>query len=138
METPRNTAHIADTAAPDAIRAQAALEALPSRLLSAQACRVWLSGELHPAGPACPRCGDPIPEARRARFADWGRLQCAACGAWFSATTGTVLQGAKLSAPAIVALAVLLAAGMDPAPAARALGINPGTARQWAGRLEAS
>lgn len=104
-------------------------------LLDPGRCRAWLSQRLHPAGPACPYCRLPVLEAQRARYLDWGRLRCPACGRWHRATTGTPLAGSKLSAPQAVLLIVLLDLVVHPGRVAELVGVSAETVRDWRGRV---
>ncbi len=104
-------------------------------LLHPDRCRVWLSQRLHPAGPACPHCRLPVPEAQRTRYLAWGRLQCPACGRWHRATTGTPLAGSKLAAPQAVLLIVLLGLPVSTARVAELAGVSAETVRDWRGRV---
>ena len=106
-------------------------------LLDASACRDHLARLLHPAGPRCPHCALPLPEPRHAAFFGWTRIQCPECSRWFRATTGTVLSGAKLGPRRLVLMALLLAAGAQPAVVARLAGVSANTLRAWIPRLEA-
>ena len=105
-------------------------------ILDHQACCRLLAGLLHPAGPACPDCGQAIEAgpSRRA-FERFARVHCRGCGRWFTAASGTILQGAKLTAGQIVLLAVFLALEVETVKIAGILAVSPETVRQWKQRL---
>ncbi len=107
--------------------------------LDADRCRDWLLRRLHPRGPACPACGcPPVSKAKLAAFYAGRRLRCARCGRFYSATSGTLLEGAKVS-PAQVVLLALCQALEIPLPTTAALcGVNANTIRFWRNRLGAS
>jgi transposase-like protein len=113
-----------------------ALAALTTAFLAPGPVRRWLIDRLHPRGPECPHCGLPVSgEARLEAFWDRRRLECPQCGRWFTAFSGTILQGCKLDEPTVYLLAVYLALGWDASRIAAALNISAETVRVWRHRL---
>lgn len=115
-----------------------ALAALAPDFLDAHRCRAWLAAKLHPAGPACPGCRLPVPAAQRPRYLAWGRVQCTACGRSFRATSGTILEGCKLTPQQVVLLLLLLGLGQKPGAIARAVGCSAETVRTWWARYRSA
>ncbi len=122
-----------------AITPAAVLDAFNPAWLDADQIRDWLLRRLHPRGPACPACGcPPIAKAKLAAFYAGRRLQCSQCDRWYSATSGTLLEGVKITPAQLVLLALCQALDL-PIPTTAALcGVHANTIRFWRNRLEAS
>lgn len=73
----------------------------------------------------------------RASFRQLGRVQCTACGCFFTAYSGTVLSKSGLDAREYLLLCLLLALGQGDQAIAQALGKNRETVRRWRLRLQA-
>ena len=142
MEISRKDARLCGEAtAPEnaAITPEAVLAAFGPDWFNADRCRDWLLRQLHPDGPACPACqSQPLSNAQLAAFYSGRRLQCSQCGRFYSATSGTLLESAKLSPAQLVMLAFCQALDMHTITTARLCGVNPNTVRFWRNRLEAS
>ena len=139
MEKSKESAAVIKTADPDGrpkLRAELILEAFSSEFLDRSYCSTWLANFLHPDGPRCPDCGQLVTEGRAAQaFYELRRLQCRGCERWFTALTGTTLQGSKLNFRQIILLAVFLALNIEPSLIAATLGISTETVRTWRLRL---
>ena len=99
--------------------------------LSPVACTRWLLDRYYPDGPACPRCGQPLPRDQHARFYLLGKLRCRHCGSWFRATAPTPLKGSSLSPQQVVMVVMGTALGYSAARIARAAHVDSETVRRW-------
>jgi hypothetical protein len=103
-----------------------------TEFLSENHCRTWVLRQLHPATTRCPNCGEPFSDVRRlARFWNMDRLQCAYCGRFFTALTGTLLSGTHLTFSQIVLLCLLIETGLTAPRIAKIIGEDPETVRLW-------
>jgi len=107
------------------------LRAFDHRFLAPAACARWLLERYYPDGPACPRCGQPLPRDQHARFYALGKLRCRHCGAWFRAIAATPLRGSSLSPRQVVALLLGTALGWSTTRIAGAAHVDPETVRRW-------
>lgn len=106
--------------------------AFSARFLCDEDCARWLSAHLHPEGPSCPGCGQAGPGGRGAeRFSLFQRVQCAECGRFFTAASGTWMSGAKISPRQVMLLAALVAFGTDMETIIRVVGVSEVTVRYW-------
>lgn len=120
-----------------AISPAAVLDAFNPAWLDADQVRDWLLRRLHPAGPVCPDCGCPrVTKAKLAAFYAGRRLQCTRCGRFYSATSGTLLEGAKITSAQLVLLALCQALDLPIPTTAGLCGVNANTIRFWRNRLE--
>ncbi len=76
-------------------------------LLNSQSCLNWLLLKLHPNGIHCYKCRQALPENSIKKFAELRRVQCKACGKRYTAFTGTIMEGAKISPDDFFLLAFL-------------------------------
>ena len=110
-------------------------------LLDGAACRRWVLERLHPAGPRCPGCDEFITDATTlANFWSGARCVCKTCGKWFTAVSGTFLQGSRLDCKQIFIIALfadILASGLDVGRIAAAAGASSDTVRIWIKRFKA-
>ncbi len=114
------------------------LEAFCQDFLAADRCREWLLEQLHPAGPVCPWCGKAVSSPRlRLSWQNLGRVQCASCGRFFTALSGTLLSKTGLDPAAYVLLGLHLALGAGDQAIAGKLGVNRETVRRWRQRFAA-
>lgn len=113
------------------------------KCLDAQSCTDIVLSYLHPNGPACPSCGQPVTEhSQRCRF--WGlkRIACKSCNTFFTAKSGTILQNSQFDTAEIFVLAVLLEfakilkEGNSDKLIAEILKIDPETVRLWRKKFE--
>ena len=111
-----------------------AVEAFNALKLDEKACRMWVLNRLHQSGAHCPQCKADIQEAET--FWDLGRCRCKACGKWFTATTGTILQGVQLRPDELYLLAVLSGLGVEIKEVARIVRVQPDTVRLWQGKFK--
>ena len=109
----------------------AAAAAFGPLFLDPDACREWVIKTLHPAGAKCPACGALQEGNRMQRFWDGGRLQCAKCGKWFTAMTGTFLSGGHSDFRGIFLMALMMGLGIDNKTIAQKCKITPETVRMW-------
>jgi transposase-like protein len=115
-----------------------ALADFSARFLDADACRSWILARLHPAGPACPHCRQPLADDRRiGRWNAGQRIQCANCSRFFTSTTRTLLAGKHGDPATVFLLAVLIGLDVRNDQAARVIGCDPETIRLWRQRFEA-
>lgn len=106
-------------------------------ILDAARCEDLVLELLHQGASCCPACGDPLQGKKRATFLTFGRVQCSACGKWFSATTGTPLHKVKLDPRQLIMIAYLLSLGVDTARIAAAAGVDQETVRIWRLKFQA-
>ena len=97
-------------------------------LLDPQRCYDLLVSIFHPAGLGCPH-GHALSQAQVHKKDRWPILdyRCPTCGRCFNVLTGTVLQGTKHNAVAIVQLLRGMMQGVPTAQLAREMGVD----RKW-------
>jgi transposase-like protein len=105
--------------------------------LDAGRCEALVLELLHQGETKCPRCGVDLQGQRQESFQAWGRVRCAECGKWFTATTGTALHKVKLDARQLVMLSYLLSIGVHPSMIGAAAGVDPETVRTWELKFQA-
>ena len=114
-----------------------AFKALSVHFLDEENCRAWILDKLHPDGACCPGCHRAIDEHRRLdHFFKGERLRCQGCGKYFSALTGTILNGAHLDMRGLFLLAVLSGAGISDKIIASKLNITRESVRLWRLKFE--
>lgn len=94
---------------------------------------------LHGTAPRCPDCGHILSGKAAQSFFQGERCVCPACGRWFTARTGTFLQGSQLSYSQVFLMAVLIdfmQNGLTPARIAQAVGVSADTVRIWIKRFK--
>lgn len=114
-----------------------ALRVFCADFLDADRCAAVVMERLHGDSADCPRCGEPLSDARRRTFRAWGRVMCAKCNKWFSATTGTHYCSAKISPSQLVLMSYLLGIGVEAGIIATAVGVEPGTVQYWRLKFQA-
>jgi transposase-like protein len=111
-----------------------------AEFLDEEACRRWVLERLHPHGARCPRCDTLITDITTLKnFWSEGRCNCKRCDRWFTALSGTFLEGANLSIEQIFALAVLtgfMNEGVTVKRMAAAVGVSENTIRTWIRRFK--
>ena len=141
MEIVRERARLGQAASQveqPAISPSAVLDAFNPAWLDADQVRDWLLRRLHPQGPVCPDCGcPPASKAKLAAFYAGRRLQCSQCGRFYSATSGTLLEGAKITPAQLALLALCQALNLPITTTAGLCGVNANTIRFWRARLGA-
>lgn len=106
-------------------------------LLNEKDCRAWILKQLHPEGVTCPACGAAVTsEKALATWESMGRVSCRSCSRFFTAVSGTILQGAKLDMQTLYALALLLSFNVPFTKVAQTLKISYGTVNSWEARLK--
>jgi transposase-like protein len=115
-----------------------ALEAFCSDFMDIEQCRRWILERIHQDCPRCPKCGTIIPDSSHNRFWAAERLQCKACGKFFTALTGTFLNGTHMSMSKIFLLAFFLGLDVPDRFIAGKLEINQETIRLWRLRFQAA
>jgi len=112
-----------------------------AEFLDEATCRAWVLRRLHPGDPRCPSCAALIVDATTLRnFWSGRRCVCKSCGSFFTATSGTFLQGVQLGYRKVFLLAVLadfMAAGLNVQRLAGVLGVSPDTVRIWIQKFKA-
>ena len=114
-----------------------ALRVFCADFLDADRCASVVMQRLHGDSADCPRCGEPLSDARRRTFRAWGRVMCAKCGKWFSASTGTHYAAAKIQPSQLVLMAYLIGIGAEQSVIATAVGVEPETVRYWRLKFQA-
>lgn len=104
-------------------------------MIDETAARAWWVRRLHPAGPCCPHCGVSLTGRQTETFASGGRVQCGDCRAFFSARTGTLLQGSQASWRELFLLVLLASAGASIFEIAKACGMSVDTVVTWLKRF---
>lgn len=102
-------------------------------------CR-WTVIQLHPEGPRCPACNVDLDHDTAARFTSGKRCRCPHCSTWFTARTGTFLQGSQLSYSQVFLMAALIdlmETGVNVQRIAAAVGASADTVRIWIKRFKA-
>lgn len=108
------------------------VRALGAWFLDGGVCRRWILGTIHGGGPvACPECHRALTDLAAQRFREGRRIHCRACGKFFTARTGTFLDGCHMDFREVILLAVFLHFKIHPREIARILKISPETVRLW-------
>jgi len=106
-------------------------------VLNKKDCRSWILQRLHPDGATCPGCGAAIASEKVLfTWENMGRVSCRICSRFFTAATGTILQGAKLDIQTLYALALLLSLEIPIVKVAQALKVSYCTVSNWENRLQ--
>ena len=109
--------------------------------LDEAACRRAVLESLHPASVKCPECDSMLNDVvTLANFWEGKRCNCKICDNWFTARTGTILQGSQLSFAQVFLLGTLLeifaAGGISVSTMSAAIGVTDDTIRTWIRRLK--
>ena len=104
-------------------------------LLDESACREFCLRLLHPSGPRCPRCGVCLTGVRVETFRAGGRVECQSCGRWYTARTGTPLQGIKANWRQLVLLCAMHGRGCRPSDISPVCRISEDTVRRYLKRI---
>jgi transposase-like protein len=108
-------------------------------LMDESACYNFLVGLLHPAGLACPRCGDAAGmSVHRRDRAPILTYRCRGCRRVFNAFTGTPLQGTQRGPVELVLILRGIAQGTSTSQLARELGCNRPELLEFRHRLQES
>jgi transposase-like protein len=103
-----------------------------ARFLDEVYCRHWILTAIHGEGPdTCPACHAALTGVVLQRFWEGRRIRCRACGKFFTARTGTFLDGCHMDFREVVLLAVFLHFRIHPREIARILKVSPETVRLW-------
>ena len=106
--------------------------------LDEDTCRRWILGIIyHEKDFSCPQCSAPLTGKGLLRFRAAQRVRCHACGKFFTALTGTFLQGCHLTFRQIILLAVFLYFGIRHEAIANKVGISEETVRLWQKKFQA-
>ena len=118
------------------LNSSAVLERFDYEVLDFDRCREVLIGLLHPRGLVCGKCGhDDFSGIQEASFNRFGRVQCGGCGRFFTAKTGTVLEGSSLTERQVVMLAACVGLGLPGSEIAGLVRVHPETIRRWRAKL---
>lgn len=99
--------------------------------LDAEKCRSWILKKLHPRGSFCPHCGTPLSGNAVLTFWQNKPTRCQACEKTFTARTGTILSGKKLSFQEIILMSFLMAYGAGNIEISMVLKCTRETVRLW-------
>ena len=100
--------------------------------LDEDVCRHWIIKHLHPeSAPTCPNCHTDISDRVLPRYWEGGRICCNTCGKFFTALTGTFLNGCHLNFSGVFLLALFLGINVPLGIVATKLDISEETARLW-------
>ena len=107
--------------------------------LDEAACREHILQAVHGTDARCPGCDVRIQDTSTLKNF-WGgkRCVCKRCGRWFTALSGTFLQGMQLDFRTVLLIAVLADCphpGLNVSYIARLAGVSPKTVRIWLQRL---
>ena len=101
-------------------------------LLDRYMCETLLLFDLYRGQVAvCPACGYQLTGKAKRTWGKWKKVRCKKCGKFFSARTGTILAGGKLSITQYFILLMGLAMGGSDAAVADVCGIHRDTVRLW-------
>ena len=112
-----------------------ALEAFDQDFIDEAAAREWFLAVLHPGGPACPWCGEPVEAQACRRWWAGQVLRCHACGSKFSGRSGTILAKVRLSYSAALAFLLFQDLGFSVRDISRRLGLRIRTAYEYKNRF---
>jgi predicted RNA-binding Zn-ribbon protein involved in translation (DUF1610 family) len=119
MESTKNTAALSSVI----------FDSVNPSFLDADSCRRFLLTLFHPAGPACPACGETMAEYTLQNYWQGKRVQCSVCGKFFSGLTGTALSGWHMDYREIVLLAIFMGCGWTNRRIADRMGYHTETIR---------
>lgn len=97
--------------------------------------RQWVIETLHDGATRCPSCGLALDDDTSFRAGK--RCHCGRCGRWFTATTGTFLEGTHLDFRQVYLLAVLIELKLPARQIAYFVGVSADTVRIWIKRFRA-
>lgn len=139
MEALENTARQDLTKVPGVFTMDAAAGDFGAQFLDETACRRWILTAIHrDRDIKCPECHMPLNEHAVRRFWEAKRIRCKSCGKFFTALTGTFLNGCHLDFRKIMLLAVLLHFRIRHDVIAGKLAISQETVRLWQKRFQAN
>lgn len=125
-----NTSHI--------ITPEEVVKDFNAHFLDESFCIQYILDKLHPRSTQCPHCKQDIKDDTTLdNFFAAKRCQCKSCKRWFTATTGTFLQGSQLNARQIVLLMLLLGYQINNRDIARILSVHPDTVSLWQKKINA-
>lgn len=105
-----------------------------AEFLDADKCRDALLQLMHGWKSTCPRCCADIESPS---FWEGKRTRCPACGKFFTAVTGTFINGTHFDFRTVFCLALFLEAGLSHKIIAQLLQISPETVRLWKMKFDA-
>jgi transposase-like protein len=107
-------------------------EVMSPDMLDEEKCRRWILQKLHPDGPFCPRCGAPI-DGDRVLSSWWSlrRVCCKNCGRYFTAATGTMVNGINISFRQVFLMAWCFYLGLKISQVAELCQLHADTAKLW-------
>ncbi len=112
------------------------LERFGVEVLGLDRCRELLIGLLHPRGMVCGECGHrDFSGIQEATFRRFGRVQCGGCGRFFTARSGTILEGSGLNERQTVMLAAGVGLWLSSPVIAGLAQVHPETVRRWRAKL---
>lgn len=101
-------------------------------------CVSYLLQKLHPSGLRCSHCAKAITDKTTLNnFSALKRCQCKSCKRWFTAMTGTFLQGSHLAVREIILFMLLFGFQVSSNDIARTLSLHPDTVKLWQKKIEA-
>lgn len=101
-------------------------------------CRWWILKKIHGDGEiTCPKCHAPLFSVALRRFWEGLRICCRSCGKFFTARTGTFLDGCHMNFREIILLADFLHHDYPAREIARILKISAETVRLWEIKFQA-
>lgn len=137
MELQENTDQSNTAAGTGVFTPAEAAAAFAPEFLDLDSCRGWILNRIHKNGAFCPGCGSPIQDEQRlSRFWSGKRLSCPACGKKFTGLTGTFLSGSHMEFRALYLLFLSFGQGIGTAEAAKRIGCDPATVRNWRKKIE--
>ena len=138
MDAIENTASYKRRTAPGYFDPHDAAVSFKADFLDEDLCRRWILDTIyHGQDIACPQCSKQLTAKSLQRFRTAERVRCHACGKFFTALTGTFLQGCHLTFRQIILLAVFLYFGINHAAIADKVGVSEETVRLWQKKFQA-
>lgn len=105
-----------------------------AEFLDEGACRYALLQNMHQGHATCPRCRSAIVSSG---FWAGKRTRCQSCGKFFTAVTGTFLNGTHFDFRTVFCIALFLEAGLTHKKIGALLDISPETVRLWKMKFDA-
>lgn len=100
-------------------------------------CVRYLLQKLHPSDLRCTYCNKAFTDKTTLdNFAALKRCQCKFCKRWFTALTGTFLQGSQLNLREIIILMLFTFYEISHAEIARVLSVHPDTVKLWQRKIK--
>lgn len=105
-----------------------------AKFLNENYCREWTLRKLHKEA-RCPRCLATLTAKQEQSFWQMERVKCSVCELFFTALTGTMFSGTRMSFARLVYLLFLIGTGWNALYVASCVGLTESAVRFWQKKL---